>query len=229
MTSYQHRVHPRAKRISIRLSSSGEVVVTSPRLTPKFLINRFVKQQEGWIAAQRKKMQSAKTFENNKHVDIFGITYQKQVLYDSENKPGITVQKKSSAPKLVFNPTEPPKTGDWTTAAQKKLDRFLKTTASQYILPRTHELAKKMKITTHKITLRQQKTRWGSCSSKGNLNFNWRLVHFSPAIIDYVIIHELAHRVHLNHSKDFWQLVEKFDPAYRIHRGTLKRARLTID
>jgi len=107
--------------------------------------------------------------------------------------------------------------------SQKKLDRFLKGTAEKYIIPRTHQLAKIMKTDFNRITLRQQKSRWGSCSNKGNLNFNWRLVHYPVKIIDYVIIHELAHITHPNHSKNFWNCVAKFDNEYRKHRGYLKR------
>ena len=85
-----------------------------------------------------------------------------------------------------------------------------------------------MQTSYNKITLRRQKTRWGSCSSKKNLNFNWQLVYFEPKIIDYVIIHELAHLTHMNHSKNFWQLVEKYDPEYKKHVGWLKRNGLNL-
>ena len=107
--------------------------------------------------------------------------------------------------------------------AEAILDKFLKNTASYYLVPRLHQLAKKMKISFKKVTLRAQTTRWGSCSSAGNLNFNWKLVHFPPAVIDYVIVHELAHRKHMDHSADFWQFVEQFLPDYRLQRGWLKR------
>ena len=82
-----------------------------------------------------------------------------------------------------------------------------------------------MDIAYQRISLRQQSSRWGSCSSRGNLNFNWRLVHYPPAIIDYVIIHELAHRLEMNHSKKFWAIVKKFDSEYLIHKGQLRKKR----
>lgn len=107
-------------------------------------------------------------------------------------------------------------------------ERFLKNTASKYIIPRTHYLGQKMKLEFGQISLKQQKTRWGSCSSKRNLNFNWRLVHFSPQIIDYVIIHELSHLVHMNHSRNFWQLVSRYDPEYTKHRGFLRRVEIDL-
>jgi predicted metal-dependent hydrolase len=136
--------------------------------------------------------------------------------------------------KLIFNPhTEPKITNQeekehWNQLFQNKVDNFLKSTASEYLVAQTHILAKKMNLTFNKLTLRKQKTRWGSCSSKKSLNFNWKLVHFEPKIIDYVIIHELAHLSHMDHSRNFWNLVEKYDPEYKKHRGWLKRNGLNL-
>ena len=80
------------------------------------------------------------------------------------------------------------------------------------------------------ITVRDQKSRWGSCSSKGTLSFNYRLVFAPPAILDYVVVHELCHLTHMNHSKDFWNMVEKVMPDYRIRNQWLKEheAELTL-
>lgn len=72
------------------------------------------------------------------------------------------------------------------------------------------------------ISVRDQKTRWGSCSSSGTLSFNYRLV-FAPAeILDYVVVHELCHLTHMNHSKDFWNKVASVMPGYQIHRQWLR-------
>lgn len=73
-----------------------------------------------------------------------------------------------------------------------------------------------------RITIRDQKTRWGSCSAKGTLSFNWRLMLAPPAVLDYVVVHELCHLTHMNHSKAFWALVESVCPDYRTHRKWLK-------
>lgn len=72
------------------------------------------------------------------------------------------------------------------------------------------------------ITIRDQKTRWGSCSSRGTLSFNYRLVFAPPAVLDYVAVHELCHLTHMNHSKEFWNLVGSVMPDYRAHRRWLK-------
>lgn len=76
--------------------------------------------------------------------------------------------------------------------------------------------------TYKRISIRGQKTRWGSCSSKGTLSFNWRLMLAPPAVLDYVVVHELCHLTHMNHSKAFWQDVESVCPDYRNLRKWLK-------
>lgn len=76
--------------------------------------------------------------------------------------------------------------------------------------------------TYNRITIRDQKTRWGSCSARGTLSFNWRLMLAPPAILDYVVVHELCHLTHMNHSPAFWQAVEAVYPDYREARKWLK-------
>lgn len=72
------------------------------------------------------------------------------------------------------------------------------------------------------VTIRDQKTRWGSCSSRGTLSFNYRLVFAPPKVLDYVVVHELCHLTHMNHSKDFWSMVERIMPDYRTCKSWLK-------
>lgn len=91
---------------------------------------------------------------------------------------------------------------------------------------RTAYFAKRMGVDYGRITIREQKTRWGSCSSKGNLNFNWKLVLLAPELLDYVVVHELAHRREMNHSVAFWKVVEAELPDYRERRRRLKECRI---
>ncbi|MBI3540616.1 MAG: M48 family metallopeptidase [Deltaproteobacteria bacterium] len=78
-------------------------------------------------------------------------------------------------------------------------------------------------ICPQKISIRNQKTRWGSCSRRHHLSFNWRLVLLPPEILDYVVVHELCHLLHLNHSREFWKKVESILPDYLEKRRWLKK------
>ena len=83
--------------------------------------------------------------------------------------------------------------------------------------------AAKIGVRPKNITLREQKTKWGSCSSLGNLNFNWKLIMAPPEALDYVVVHELCHLLEMNHSPAFWAQVEKHCPDYRKWRDYLKK------
>lgn len=94
--------------------------------------------------------------------------------------------------------------------------------AMKYIPERTRYFAEIIGVSYGRITIRNQKTRWGSCSGKGNLNFNCLLMLTPCEIIDYVVVHELCHRKEMNHSKAFWLEVEKILPEYRQYVKWLK-------
>lgn len=81
---------------------------------------------------------------------------------------------------------------------------------------------RQMQVSVNRISIKEQKTRWGSCSSKGNINFNWKLVLMPERIMDYVVVHELAHRKQMNHSKSFWREVEIVLPDYRERKQWLR-------
>lgn len=98
--------------------------------------------------------------------------------------------------------------------------------ALELIPQRVAYFAERMQVSYGRITIREQKTRWGSCSSKGNLNFNWKLVLVPPELLDYVVVHELAHRIEMNHSQQFWAVVEQEMPDYKERRKCLKEYRM---
>lgn len=81
---------------------------------------------------------------------------------------------------------------------------------------------RKMGVSYGRIAIREQKTCWGSCSSKKNLNFNWKLILMPPEIMEYVVVHELSHLFEMNHSKKFWKIVETYLPDYKVRRKWLK-------
>ena len=103
----------------------------------------------------------------------------------------------------------------------EELDSLAKTAAE--VLPdRVRYFAGQMGVSYGRITIRSQRTRWGSCSPKGNLNLNCLLMLAPTQVQDYVVVHELCHRKEMNHSSRFWTEVEKICPDYRVHRKWLK-------
>lgn len=102
----------------------------------------------------------------------------------------------------------------------------LRRKAGEVIRSRVDYYAEKMGVTYNRIFIKEQKTRWGSCSSRDNLNFNWKLILTGDDQLDYVVVHELAHLKQMNHSPQFWQEVEKILPDYKERRRRLKNYRL---
>ncbi|MDA9700186.1 M48 family metallopeptidase [Synechococcus sp. AH-736-M02] len=105
---------------------------------------------------------------------------------------------------------------------QQYLDSWYKSRALERLTDKTNRYAEQIGVSPSGISVRNLKSRWGSCDSRGQLLFNWNIIKAPHAIADYVVVHELCHLVHPNHSKDFWALVGKHDPAYPDHRQWLK-------
>lgn len=213
---YQIKRSSRSLSLRISINAKAQVVVSAPKFMPEFIIRKFVDGQKEWIESNLAKVKKNQVAVKTDELYIFDKKYQ-VVIDSSADKMGIIAK---NGQILINNLSA--KTPSKIT---QQIEEFLKKTASKYIATRTQILAKKMGINYQRISLRQQSSRWGSCSSHGNLNFNWRLVHYPPAIIDYVIIHELAHRLEMNHSKKFWEIVKKHDGEYLIHKGQLRKRR----
>ena len=103
------------------------------------------------------------------------------------------------------------------------LEQWYRTGAAKLINERVDKLSSQMGISYKRIVIRGQKTRWGSCSHKKNLSFNWKLMMAPEPVIDYVIIHELTHLKEMNHSKRFWEQVAQYCPGWREHKKWLKQ------
>lgn len=95
-----------------------------------------------------------------------------------------------------------------------------------HFLQRVSFFCEKMGVSVNRVSVRDQRTRWGSCSAKGNVNFNYRLFFMDGELLDYVVVHELAHRTYMDHSVRFWQEVGRYDPDYRKHRRALRQYRI---
>lgn len=105
---------------------------------------------------------------------------------------------------------------------QQYLQNWYRSRALERLQDKTNRYAKQIGVSPAGISVRNFKSRWGSCDKKGQVVFNWNIIKARHSIVDYVVIHELCHLVHPNHSKDFWQLVGRHDTSYAEHRQWLK-------
>jgi predicted metal-dependent hydrolase len=101
------------------------------------------------------------------------------------------------------------------------LENFYRNSAREFLSNRVDHYADEMDVEYKQIELRNQRTLWGSCSTTGTLSLNWRLVMAPPEIVDYVVIHELAHLIEADHNSEFWRIVNEFDSEYKCHADWL--------
>lgn len=106
--------------------------------------------------------------------------------------------------------------------ARAVVGRRLRAEAREALLPLVAEWEARMGVKSASLAVRDQRSKWGSCSHRGGLNFNWRLVLAPPEVMRAIVVHELAHLVHMDHSRDFWALVARHDPDHRRHEKWLK-------
>ena len=211
---YVYRTHPRARSVSISIRD-GAVVVTSPRFVPRMFVQAFVKRSEAWISQHLEKARGAfeKKQSMRKKNTVLFLGNEYQVTVDETRPRGITVEETT----LYVHPVNRTET-----SVQRAIERWYSAQAESLITRLAHELAKRMDVSFENIRFRTQKTRWGSCSIRGTLSFNRKLIGAPREVIEYVIIHELTHITHMNHGKTFWERVAMFDPLHKTHKKWLR-------
>jgi predicted metal-dependent hydrolase len=223
---FEYHIIKRRNQRNVRLSvrEDGVVHISTPWRCPPGLVKDALKEHAAWLAASIEKIEAAKALkasalEQNtlramflgEYYDIsirrsamnYGVQWS-EAGFDVEIPEGVDKHDEMELIATLFT--------DW--YASK---------ASKHLPPRIMSFAKKMQVQVNRITIRNQKTRWGSCSARGNLNFSLRLLMMPPEVIDYIIIHELAHLTELNHSPRFWAIVQRFDPYYKTHKAWLRK------
>ena len=213
-----NRSRKRRKTISLQISDKSELVIAAPYFTPIGEINRFVQEKQNWIhkAIQKHKEEAIK---NKTKEYITGEMF----YYLGESFPLETFFEKNERQGLVFWGNRfYLNTAD---AAAKGMFYFVawyKKKAKQHLRQRVDFFSSQFKLRAKSVKITSAEKRWGSCSAEDNLSFSFRLIMAPPAIINYVIVHELMHIKEKNHSAAFWKLIEAVMPGYKINRRWLK-------
>lgn len=137
----------------------------------------------------------------------------------------IDLQKRRGQERKVRNAQSESK---YTPEQRAGLERRYRQAAKEYFPKRVEYYAQQLGVSYGRIRIAEQKTRWGSCSGKGTLSFNWKLMLAPPKVLDYVVVHELCHLKEMNHSSRFWKLVEEIMPDYKEYRTWLKENGTTL-
>ncbi len=196
-----HEIKPRLRHAYIRIDKDGQIVLRSGSLSVA-RAHKIILQKEKWILTQLKKHLDAPQQTLGKNILFFG-----RLVLLEEDKYLTTLAKRFK--------NEQPMRED---IMQRHYYNFYKTEAQLYIPDRIIHFSQAMNLFPSELKFRRMKRRWGSCSSQGIITFNTLLIQLSKEQIDYVIVHELAHLKHLNHSAAFHQLVaDSLPDAQRIH------------
>jgi len=205
-------IRSRRRTLALEVAKDASLVVRAPFLLPMYHIQKFIYQKRRWIKKKQeeilKNKMAKKSFVDGDEFLYLGKPYKLKIV-DWQERP------------LVFQDIFRLSRGE-IGQAKDLFEEWYKKKAFELIFERVLYFASIFSLKYNQIKISKASKRWGSCSSKKNLNFNWRLIMAPTPIIDYVVIHELSHLVEQNHSKKFWRLVEQIMPDYKEHKKWLR-------
>lgn len=204
--------HPRARRLTLRVEPSGGLRVTVPPGMDQAQIDRFLARQQGWLEDKIAALPDRPQVRPGIKLPICGVNH--RIVH----RPGRGLAETllgPDGPQLIVR-------GNLDHLPRRIAD-FLKKRARAEIEPRVARHSIAIGRQARSVRLRDTTSRWGSCSAAGNLSFCWRIVMAPPQVIDYLVAHEVAHLVHMNHGRDFWALCEQLCPATPDAKAWLRR------
>lgn len=216
---YLIRFSTRAHRYRLVISQSGLEIVL-PEGTAVSLVPGFLQSHSEWILHHIARLEKLRTKTRQQQLPtgvvlLEGIPYNTQIVESGKSRPLLVID--PSAKKILLQiPVGKSR------QAVPYLEALLQKQARITLKKITRSRSDQMGLHPAQVTIRDQRTRWGSCSSKGTISLNWRLIMAPPTVLDYVIVHELCHLVEHNHSKRFWQLVAQNCSEFKKMRLWLK-------
>ena len=209
--------HPRARRMALRIDPQGEAVdlVLPPRSSlPRALA--FFEDNRRWLERRLAALPPRTEFADGALVPLLGVPHRIRHVATSRGRGAVWI-----------DDAEIKVTGDRAHLARRVRDHF-RELARRELLARARRLAETVERKVVRVSVRDTRTRWGSCSTTGTLCFSWRLIFAPEEVLDYVVAHEVAHLVHMNHGTRFWRLVERLAPGSSRQRHWLNRNRAQL-
>lgn len=223
---YKYTVrYSKRKTLAIKISAEEGLVVLAPYNCSKKYIDKLLKEKQQWIEKNYKDIYELRTSigdrENIEKIMFLGKVYNIKIRYSSLKKSAAALEGDTVTVRLFgaleFNEENRIK------ALRTVLRAWYAEEGYEILQQKTSRYAERLGVKFNKITIKDVKTRWGSCSSLGNINYNIRLIMMPEDVVDYIVLHELSHLVYMNHSKEFWKYVESFMADYKSREEKLKR------
>jgi len=212
---YSLKVSTRAQHVRLRVNPYRGLEITIPKRFPKKQIPSILQQHETWITRQLQKLQhNLQQAELPTSIELSCIDQTFSIRYQHASKTRLM----ESSHQLVIR-------HDSELQAIKRLRQWVRDQARDMLTPQLEKIADEFGFTFEKAIFRSQKSRWGSCSSSGTISLNDQLVFMPQAAVRYLMIHELCHTRHMNHSRQFWQLVNRCCPQYEKYEQFLNHGR----
>jgi hypothetical protein len=208
------RRHPRARRYLLRLRADKMVVVTLPRRGSLEFARQFVVSRRRWLEKQWRILEARPTAPPVLRPGMETLLRGRRVRLEARERGG-------SVEIWLDNQRLPAAAPDEN--LRPAVEAHLRALAQMELALRAEELARQHAAPMRRVIVRNQKSRWGSCSVRGTISLNWRLIQVPETVRDYIILHELTHLRHLNHSPRFWAAVEEVCPDYREAEDWLKK------
>lgn len=222
--TYQVRQSKRAKYLRMQLSANKGLVVTQPASVGEHHLHNWVHSKRDWIAKNLVKVERytpspTGTTTLPEYLDLPSTGERFRLVYQPTSRPNIATDIDDTNTTLTLSGAV-----DNPEHCLYVLREWLKTYARHHLGKQLQVLSAQTGLHYISYRVKGQKTRWGSCSTRGNINLNYKLMLLPPEWVRYTLIHELCHTVEMNHSKRFWTLVAKFEPNYKAIDKQMKGA-----
>jgi predicted metal-dependent hydrolase len=212
---YTLRISLKAKRVRIQVSVEKGLVIVIPKRFSPSRVSSLIEKNRQWI---ERAFEKAKSFQRTvgptsdsqlpEQISLLALGQTWTVLVSRDDTKPLLVREMPATTLLVQGSI---KDAAWPVALKK----WLTQRAKENLIPWLKRVSDETELPYSSVSIRQQRTRWGSCSSRGSISLNARLLFLPPELVTYVLVHELCHTRYLNHSARFWRLVESYLPDYR--------------
>ncbi|MCL2621595.1 MAG: M48 family metallopeptidase [Firmicutes bacterium] len=207
-------IKAKRKTLSLMIDANGELIIKAPLKMSDRDIYNFIKSKERWIETKQQQIRL------NNTINVNILNYAQFLYLGNTLTPVITANVKSITPyeNFLYIPAKIEQD-----KILKKVIKFYKDVATEILQERVNYFSRLLKLQYGSLKCSNNaKQRWGSCDSKQNITLNWRLVMLPPNVIDYVVVHELCHLLELNHTQNFWRVVQSILPKWKELRIDLK-------